>query len=425
MDELDLTKILDGAGPEATPEVLGRIVARRRRQQARRYRVVATTALVVALAGAGIGVRLDQHAGTATAFAPRSSASSAPAGLKWVVQQGSQGGAPTAEVSGPGQFGFSSSTYLPGAPSPGPDYGAAVASSSAAANGAEVPSRCESKGCDVVFGSDVPRLLFTRHVGGLTVAVSLVTYDYPSTIAHGHVSATRPPTVSPPGASPTPIASSPPAGSSPLSGSSPPTASSPPGTATPLPAQPLPNIAPKSVIPVATTCPVESELVVNVSYGSVTRTLFVPTGGTSDHPFSVVASAGTSLGSAGSVVVAVARTSPSVASVSATFVGGRSDRMAPKDGWAVLAQRFPPGANLSRAGAVDIEATAASGRDLESVHLPATGSLATAPVLGICHILLVPVNVVSPPSEPPTRTSGASTGSSGSSGSVVGGMPSR
>jgi hypothetical protein len=119
----------------------------------------------------------------------------------------------------------------------------------------------------------------------------------------------------------------------------------------------------------------------------------------------------------------VARTNPSVSSVSAMFPGGSSDRMAPRDGWAVLAQHLPTGANLSRGGAVDIEARAASGNVLETVHLPATGSLAAAPVLGVCHLLLVPLNVVSPPSGPPSGTSGVSSGSSGSS-SVAGAKPS-
>lgn len=402
MDDLDLTSILDdGRGPDATPEVLGRIVARQRRRRARHYRVVATTAMVVALAGVGAGVGLDQHGGTATAAGPTSPASSLPAGLKWVVEHGSENLAQSAGL--PGQFGFSASLRVPNAPSSGLSLGAAIAYPASAAahtgvvNGA--PKSCAAKGCDVVYNPGVPRQLFTRHVNGVTIAASLVTFDYPSTIASGHVGLPTPPPTSPPAAS------------------------SPPGTPTPVSAQPLPNITPKSLIHVTTTCLVASELVVDVSYGSVTRTLFVPAGGMSGHAISVVASAGTTLGSAGSVVVAVARTNPSVSSVSAMFPGGSSDRMAPRDGWAVLAQHLPTGANLSRGGAVDIEARAASGNVLETVHLPATGSLAAAPVLGVCHLLLVPLNVVSPPSGPPSGTSGVSSGSSGSS-SVAGAKPS-
>ena len=413
MDDLDLTKFLDGNGPAATPEVLGRIVARRRQQRARQHRVVTTTAVVVALACAGIGVRLDQHAGTASAVRSNSSASSAPAGLKWVVQHGSQSATQFAAV--PGQFGFSSNSHAPDAQNSGSTYGAATASPSVApvtgAGKGKLPSSCVETGCDVVFNSGM-RPLFTRHVDGLTVVVSLALFDYPSTIATGHVSLPASLPTSPR------TASSPPAASSPTG-----TGTSPPGTVTPVTAQPLPNIVPRSVIHVTMACPVESELVVEVSDGSVTRTLSVPAGGATDHPFSVVASAGATFGSAGSVVIAVARTTSSVSSVSARFPGGGSDSMAPKQGWAVLAQHLPAGTSLSRASPVTLAANAASGRVLESVQLPATGSLAAAPLVALCRFLVVPLNVVSPPTGPPSSTSGASTGSSGSSGSVAGGQP--
>jgi hypothetical protein len=430
MDNLDLTNMLDdGNGPDATPEVLGRIVARQRQRQARRYRVAATTAMVVVLGSAGIGLRLDQHGGTTSATGPTSSL---PAGLKWVVGADGERVAQSAGLAQPGQFGFSTSSEVPSAATSNSESGTAYGTSQASgryvaapiASGGKgsTPKSCAAKECDVVFSWGEPHTLFTRHLDGLSISVSLANYDYPSAIAVGPINV--PPNL--------PVTL--PIVSSPAPGSSSPSTETPQAPAPGRALKPTRDITSKSAIPVTTTCPVESELVVTVSYGSVTRTLFVPTGGTSDHPFSLVASAGTDLGGAGSVVIAVAHTSPSVASVSATFPGGGSDAIAPKDGWAVLAQRLPAGTGLSRVGTVDIEASTASGKVLESTHLPATGSLAAAPLLSVCHFLLVPVGVVSPPVGvqpggpviPPSGVSGSSGGSSGSSGSssVTGSKPS-
>jgi hypothetical protein len=90
--------------------------------------------------------------------------------------------------------------------------------------------------------------------------------------------------------------------------------------------------------------------------------------------------------------------------------------MAPIDGWAVLARHLGAGANLGRAGDVTLVANSAAHGILETVELPATGSLATAPAMALCHYLVVPVNAVTPPrstSNPPTVVGGVS-GASGS-----------
>ena len=416
MDDLDLTGILDdGTGPEATADVLRQILGRQRARQARRYRIVATSAVVVVLASAGIAVRLDQnrpvsHLSAAGPTLTTNSSLQAPAGLTWDTKNVGSAAAPSASSQGlpdPGQFGFS------GAVAPSSLFGGSATTSTAsgqlefgpAATGAgssyaaNEPAMCTTKGCDIVFRWGLPRPLFTRDVDGLTLDVSLLTYDYPATVAAAD-GRSVPPT--PPAASTHSTGSGSGAGAS--------------KSSTSVPASPVPGIVHKSGIPVALGCLVESELLVTVSYGSVTKALFVPAGGASGHAFSVVASSGTSLGGRGSVVIAVARTSPAVALVSASFEGGGADAMAPIDGWAVLARHLGAGANLGRAGDVTLVANSAAHGILETVELPATGSLATAPAMALCHYLVVPVNAVTPPrstSNPPTGVGGVS-GASGS-----------
>jgi hypothetical protein len=404
----------DGTGPDATPEILGRIVARQRQRRVRHYRVAATTAVVVALVGAGVGVHLDQTGRTVSALALGSKGESplsrsslqAPAGLKWDVESADHG-EEAAGVSAPGQFGFSTGQVPTAARfAAGVDYSAPASESVVPLNlpSSSTPSSCASKGCEALFSWEQPRALFTRHVDGMTIAVSLVTYDYPVAIT----SAGR---ASPP---PTP----------PRVPTSPPAASGSLGTAFPVTAPVLrttpevPSSIRKAVIPVTLGCPVASELMVAVSDGSSTRVLFVPTGGMSDHAFSLVASAAASFGSVGSVVLAVARTSPSVAKVSAAFPGGGTDTMAPSDGWVVLAQRVPAGTNLSRAGAADLQAVASSGKALEHADLPATWSLASAPIVAVCHLLVVPLNSVGVTGGSPGSAPGSSPGGSGSTGST-------
>jgi hypothetical protein len=404
MDDLDLTNLLDGdTGPRATPEILGRIVARQRQRQARRYRVVATTAVVAMLACAGVGIGLEQH--RSTTVTATGASSQAPAGLKWDAPQALKGAAAPAG-SNSGDFAAGRSKGASSASSSGNSYGAPVSVNGLTTGfGPDIPAPCAAKGCDVVFNSDV-RQLFTQHDQGLSIVVSLATYHYPSTIAIGNVSVPPDLSVSSPGAS------------SPTTGGSPPS----PGAAIPA-TNPLPSISPKSLVPVTTTCPVESELIIDVSYGSVTRTVVIPAGGVVDKPISVVASASTTFGSAGSVVLVVTRTSDAVSLVSATFPGLSPEAMAPKDGWAVLTARFPAGTNLAKVGAIDVEASGAPGKVLEGVHLPTTGSLATAPVLSVCHFLVVPINVVSPPSSRSPGTAGSSSAGTGST-AVAGAQPS-
>ena len=73
MDEIDFTHILDqGDGPEPTSDVLSRIVIRHHRRRARRYQVLATTAVVVALAGVGIGLKLNNFIGRDNFFLGKS-----------------------------------------------------------------------------------------------------------------------------------------------------------------------------------------------------------------------------------------------------------------------------------------------------------------------------------------------------------------
>jgi hypothetical protein len=411
MDDFDLTGILDdGTGPDATHDVLRRIVARQRARQAHRYRVVATSAVVVVLACAGIGVRLDQsrsaHLSTAGPTLPSQASLQAPAGLRWDVQNAVNGSAVRSSSAGlpdPGQFGFSGA-LTPNSLFTGPSLQAngalefgPRAKGAGPSYGPDVPASCSAKGCDIVFRWGIPRPLFTRHVDGLTLTVSLLSYDFPTTIAAAESGSA---------ASTPPVASTNPVGSpaSPTSASVPPSA--------------RPGIVHKSGIPVALGCIVKSELLVTVSFGSVTKALFVPAGGVSAHPFSVVASAGTSLGDRDSVVIAVADTSTAVASVSAVFAGGGSDAVAPRDGWAVLARRLGAGASLSRAGGVTLVASSSSHDILETAHLPATGSLAAAPAMAVCHYLVVPVNAVKAPHSPgntPTVLGGGS-GASGSAG---------
>ena len=194
MDDFDFSHVLDGGdAPAATPDVLRQVLVRRRRQQMRRYRVVATSAIVVALAGAGIGVGLNQAATT--------TAAAAPAGLKWDtslgrVATGSAAEAPTASgaqpttasIGGPepGEFGFVSSD------SPLPPSGAGAADSVTAAIpaaastdtgggvGVESPNGCKT-GCDAVYLPNTAKLLFTSHLDGITLRASLISFAFPLT----------------------------------------------------------------------------------------------------------------------------------------------------------------------------------------------------------------------------------------------------
>jgi hypothetical protein len=423
-----------GAGSGATPEVLRRIVARQRQQRARRHRAVATTAVVVTLACAGLGVHLEQRSGTTSALnfpltTQPSSSGQPPVGLKWTVAQTGHSSSivdPTtfgaaADTSsssspalpGPGQFGFSAAI---GGGSV--SYGILEPSVPAASPAPQSPGPCAGKVCGIVFRWEQPHSLFTRHVDGLTLSVSLLTYEYPTTIGSTGSTGTGSTGTGSTGTGSTGTGSTGTSstGTSVIAPTPPRVPISPPGTAVPAAVSSPPNAVTKSAVPVTTTCVVESELLVTVSYGSTTRLLFVPVGGASEHPFSVVASDGTSLGRAGSVVVAVARTSPSVSSVSVAVPGAGSDAMAPKHGWAVLAQRLPAGTSLSRAGAVTLVAMSSKGAVLETAHLPRLGALAVAPLMAACHYLAVPVNAASPP---PTVSKGKPGFAPGSSGSAA------
>jgi hypothetical protein len=411
MDEIRLSDILnDQSGAEPTPEVYGRIVARHQRRRARRYQlVVATSAAVIALAGVGVTISTD-HSGRPAL----SAAGSTPPGLSWNAGTSSQTPAKSgrfAEASAtgskggamyglndpaPGSFGFSegqpASPAVPAATNAtgrGSSFGTAEPvlgnTSFGVYTAPNEPSPCTSKGCDVIFGAGTRRLLFTRHVGGFTVAASLLGYLYPmSPVEIGPVTAV-------------PVVSGAPATASRGGKSSPPSSA------------PAPSVIKTRPIPVVTTCPVEAELVVTVTDGSFSDTLYVPAGGPTSHAFSVVASAAAKLTAGGSLVLAVARVSSSVSSVSAEFPGGGSDSMRPVAGWAVLAHQVNGSVDLGKAGAVALVAKSVTGSTLETAKLPATGALATAPLVGTCHLLMVPLNASSVAGSP-----GPSTGSSGS-----------
>jgi hypothetical protein len=459
MDDFDLSHVLDsGDAPAATPDVLRQVMARHRRQQMRRYRVVATSAIVVALAGAGIGVGLNQGGTTTTA-------ASAPAGLKWDttlgrVATGSAAESPTASGAGPsilslgvpepGEFGFVSSVR-PLAPSSGgvsDSVGTAipVAASTDTGGGVrlETPGGCKT-GCDAVYLPDTAKLLFTTHLDGVTLRASLISFSFPlrvrvlppvKTSPYPVGAPSQPPvttsgtypvtgTRSSSGSGSTASGGSPSPGSSPGStgsgnatGSGTSTGSTGPGTVT---SPPFVSVKP---IPVLAACPSDAELEVTISEKSTIETLYVPVGGPGSRPFSVVASAGTTLSSGRSIILAVARTSSAVSSVSATFPTGGTETMTPKLGWSVLAEVLAKPTNLTKAGAVTLVAKSATGATLQRASLLSAGSLATAPVT-TCRYLVEPVNAVAGLPTATTGSSGSSTGSGASSGagSVPPGVP--
>jgi hypothetical protein len=118
------------------------------------------------------------------------------------------------------------------------------------------------------------------------------------------------------------------------------------------------------------------------------------------------------------VVLAVARTSSAVASVSATFASGAVDSMRPANGWAVLGelvspQTDPARSDLARAGAVKLVGSSRAGVALETVSLPAAGSLASAPPAPVCRYLVEPLNAVGTASPPTGTVAPAGVGSAG------------
>lgn len=417
-DDFDLANVLDdGAGPAASHDVLRQVVARHRRRRARQFRIVATTTLVVALAGAGAGLRLADNGGTKSASGTHGlqpSGPKAPPGLYWdATSRVALGAAPAADSSGgfdsaaptfsvsPGEFGFvATSTVSQPATAFGPAALPNAASTNAGGGFIKASGGCTSL-CEPVYDIGASRLLFTRKVDGLRVTASLVSFSYPVVIH---------PT--------TPLS---PASKGGTSGSAPTASSGSSGTSTGSSG----TVKVAKALPFVGLCPTSSELQVTVeAKGGDTETLLVPAGGSSSQAFSVVASAAARFSNSESVVLAVARTSPEVSSVSAVFSSGKSDAMAPKGGWAVLAEVVPTSTNLARAGALTLRAMSHSGSTLETAHLPAAGSLATAPVAPVCRYLVQPVNSVGTATPPPatvtsppgTVQAGTTTGAPGSAG---------
>jgi hypothetical protein len=455
MDTFDISHVLDsGDAPAATPDVLRQVISRHRRQQMRRYRVVATSAIVVALAGAGIGVGLNQ--GTTTTAA-------APTGLKWDTTLGrlatgaDAAAAPTASGVGPavasiggpepGEFGFVSSPQQlarpPRATADSVVTAIPVAASTDTGGGValESPRGCK-KGCDAVYLPDTAKLLFTSHLDGITLRASLISFSFPLRARVLPPIKTSPYPVGTPTPAPAPVTTS---GTNPVTGGSGSTGSSTgsgstgsggsigstgsgsssgstgsgnstgstsPGTVT---SPPFVSVKP---IPIVAACPAEAELEVTISEKSTIETLYVPAGGPGSRPFSVVASAATTLSSGRSVILAISRTSSAVSSVSATFPTGGTETMTPKLGWSVLADVLAKPTNLAKAGAVALIAKSASGATLQRAALPSAGSLATAPVM-TCRYLVEPVSAVG--GLPTVGTTGSSKSSTGSAGSIPAG----
>ncbi len=410
--DLDLSNLLEtGDPPTASPEGLEQVVRRHRRYRGQRHRAIASLGAVVALAVAGVGVGLGV---STSAKGPTQAASRAPAGLKWdgatapVKQQTAAPGAenphgtsaPVETTSAaPGEFGFVISGTTHGDSTHG--SGAAVSflptavyTNAGGGYGAQTNRFCGAP-CAPVFSPGLEHVLFVRRVDGVTITATQVSFTFPLNFRSEPVGSVGGTVVSEP---PTPSASS-------GAGSSGSGSSSGSGTASPPPSVITP------VKPISGTCPSSTELEVTISGRGGLETLLVPAGGAGTRPFSVLASADADLPGGGVVVLAVARTSPAVASVRATFASGRIDAMAPKDSWSVLAEVVPTTPDLATAGAARVVAESSSGSTLETATLPAAGSLATAPSL-VCHYLVEPLNsvgVVSPPHGVTTPTTGSST----------------
>lgn len=402
-DEFDFATVLEsGDRPEATSDVLRLVVARHRRRRARQYRLVATTAIVLALAGAGVGVSLHGNTGTKTALG-------APPGLRWDANESLRTYTPAAapmESAGaselePGVFGFAPSTR-------GSAGGTALlpaATNTNAGGGYGVIAKGCTGGCQPVYVSAPSKVLFTRHLDGLTLTASLTTFSFPASIRAVTPVSGLPASS---GSAPTQSSTSPPVPAS--TGT---TAVSPVHLTVPQP------------FPIVGLCPAGSELQVTVAAKGTTETLYVPSGGPSRRPFSVLASAAARL-EARAIVVAVARTSAAVSSVSASFPSGASDSMVPKNAWVVLAEVVPTPASLARAGAVTLVARSASGATLERASLPAGGALATAPAAPTCRYLVQPLSPVTTTTPPGTvqpggteaPAPGSSTGAAGSASPV-------
>lgn len=408
----------DGNGPDPTEDVLRSIVGRHRRRRVHQYGVVATTA-VVAIAGVAVGVGLAHTPKHPTAVRstvvppPSANKGAPPAGLTWdrsgsghagdqssagylnAANYSSPGG--VAAYTAPGEFGFL------GPVASFADAGSTASGTSSALftlNGpatVENAHPCQRLGCYIIFQTSLGATILVRHTQGLTVRASIVSYAFP--LRAGEFRSFR--ALAVPSAAGRAVAGRPGARA---------TGSSPLGAVA---------IAPSAVaraVPIASTCPVQSELLVTVSSdanGQTEEELVVPMGGSTPHAFAVVASASAHLPGGGTVALAAARTSGAVSSVSATFPGGATDEMAPHEGWVVLVHRSPGDANLTKVGAATLVAHSSAGHVLETAVLPASGSLATAPIVGVCRLLLVPV--VASGSGAASAATGTTSGSPGKS----------
>ncbi len=385
--EGELRHLLDGCpGPEPTAEALAAIVARHRRRRARNHRAVLTAAVVVILAGATVDLGLRHSPKTRSASpavaAPRAAgptsaaakvpvpaAPQPPPGLKWDVAsslglQGARSGgafdaAPIARASGdqvtvpaPGEFGFAGSLQR-------------VARSISGVTSAPLASLTDAGGgylighghgcasyCEVVYAGHQPVVLFKRQLHQVELSVSLEQYSFPL---------------------------------SPRTGSA-------------------PALGPPAALARQGPCPTSSELMVKVSDGAASETLYVPSGGRTSRPLAVVAFVATRLVDGKTLALAVARASASVASVGARFGDGPAYSMAPRAHWVVLASILPAAVQLARAGTAAFTARSGSAVTLERVGAVAVGSLATAPVAATCEYLVRPVYATG--QNPPVAPSG-------------------
>jgi hypothetical protein len=135
-------------------------------------------------------------------------------------------------------------------------------------------------------------------------------------------------------------------------------------------------------------------------------------------PFKGVGATVIGLAEAAPVWVVTTKTSAGVANVKATFSDGKSDQMAPVDGWAALAHVAPAG-TVSYAVTGSVQALDAAGKVIATVPFPTLPILPPAPqpvTGGTQNVITVPATAPSPPA---AGAAGGGTVSVGPGGAVT------
>ncbi len=415
MDGPDLSHILDDPDPATPPsDVLDGIVRRHKRLKVRRARIAASLGLVIALAGLGTGIGLNQHPTTRSVAGPPSLSSgddrgllpstttavpgaintlpresvTAPKGLSW-VSTGSEAGAGTAALE----------------PSTHSSSGNAASSAELGTTGLNsgFASLCSGFGCpwyeSYGFVGDANLThLFTRTNDGVTVRAFTATWEAPpfylsplepqsgvaksagsGTTSGGVTSSTvisLPPTagtavpLSPSAStgtieistpSTTQAVSSPPASgttTSTIVASSLPVMTSPTDTTIPSTTGTNPvtsnSSGPTAVLP-STSCGVTQALVVEVSDAGAVGVVMVPNGASSTtQPIDVLSDQVVGIQEQAPIAVVVAHTTGQTTAVKAEFASGGQDEMAVVGQWAVLVQALATssGGGSSQGGAI-------------------------------------------------------------------------